>query len=378
MSETTQAITKRNMKKQRGPVARTSGDEGSMKAAEDEAVDRFEHPEKYAKMPAEVLATLEQPKPVEEMIDGEVHQFNLFDAEFWNHGDRLGHSDDVIRRQSEFINMKTIQNGKGDVCMMSDTAAINYKGFTPNGKLVYDSRKSLAGGQTVFRVGYYEVSKCIDIAVQQMRPGQISAVYCPGVQDKGGNINQYPDSGDAWIPIYTDIRYEIEVVDCDTKIEIPRPSRPQNKLVDGKCFYLLSEQYTKDGAPLALDINIKSEYVAWGIFNAGIKKYMGPTSNNKSQQFMWNAQTKRVESYVIPGGFLKEGGNHNVIVYNNIQTAYDSGMRFIYDPKKKQLVSVLTDNVLDITNDKFVENQNVETNMRDGTKGQKWDVEYCM
>lgn len=174
-------------------------------------------------------------------MDDKVHKFNFYDAEFFDHDDRLGHTDDVIKRQSEFINMNTIRAGKGDKCLMSDWASVKYKGYKPGGQEVYDSSNSVNGGKKYFRVGYYEVSKCFDIAVQQMKPGQISAVFCPGTLDKGGNINQYPDVGSSWIPTYTDMKYEIEVLGCDPKIEVPKPSRPPYELINGKCFYLLSE-----------------------------------------------------------------------------------------------------------------------------------------
>jgi hypothetical protein len=136
---------------------------------------------------------------------------------------------------------------------------------------------------------------------------------------------------------------------------VPRPSRPPYELINGKCFYLLSEQYTKEGAPLALDIDINSIYAAWSLYNARIVPFKGSKSNVKSQQFMWNAINNRIESYVVPDGFLKEGGNHNVIVYNSGKGHYNDAERFVYDLSRKALVSVYTENVLDITNDKFVE-----------------------
>jgi hypothetical protein len=91
------------------------------------------------------------------------------------------------------------------------------------------------------------------------------------------------------------------------------------------------------------------------MYNARIEIFKGSKSNVKSQQFMWNAESKRIESYIIPGGFLKEGANQNVVVFNSATGLYTDGERFIYDGKRKTLVSVQTTNVLDITNDKFVE-----------------------
>jgi FKBP-type peptidyl-prolyl cis-trans isomerase len=83
--------------------------------------------------------------------------------------------------------------------MMSDWATVTFEGFTPDGIKVYDSHDMRAFN---FRVGHYEVSKCWDIAIQQMKPGEVSMITCPGILDQGGNIDQYIDSSSAWLPTY--------------------------------------------------------------------------------------------------------------------------------------------------------------------------------
>jgi len=50
-----------------------------------------------------------------------------------------------------------------------------------------------------------------------MRQGEVIHVNCPGDLDKGGNINQYEHFGDAWIHTYSDMLYEIEMVECAYK-----------------------------------------------------------------------------------------------------------------------------------------------------------------
>lgn len=48
---------------------------------------------------------------------------------------------------------------------MNDWVSLTWKGFNPDGKLVFDSSKVGNGAPLMFRLGHYEVSKCWDIAV---------------------------------------------------------------------------------------------------------------------------------------------------------------------------------------------------------------------
>lgn len=63
----------------------------------------------------------------------------MFNAEFVNQQDHLGHTDDVILRQSQFVELTTLAKGKGDKCMKNDWATVNFTGYLPNGDKVYDS-----------------------------------------------------------------------------------------------------------------------------------------------------------------------------------------------------------------------------------------------
>jgi len=48
-----------------------------------------------------------------------------------------------------------------------------------------------SGEPKIFRIGHYEVSKCWDIALQQMKIGEKAKVECPAALDKGQNPNTY-------------------------------------------------------------------------------------------------------------------------------------------------------------------------------------------
>ena len=49
---------------------------------------------------------------------------------------------------------------------MNDRVKLHWKGYNPDGKLIFNSRKINNFNPSVFKVGHYEVSKCWDIAIQ--------------------------------------------------------------------------------------------------------------------------------------------------------------------------------------------------------------------
>jgi len=48
-----------------------------------------------------------------------------------------------------------------------------------------------SGAPKIFRIGHYEVSKCWDIALQQMKIDEKSTIECPAALDKGLNTGNY-------------------------------------------------------------------------------------------------------------------------------------------------------------------------------------------
>jgi FKBP-type peptidyl-prolyl cis-trans isomerase len=56
-------------------------------------------------------------------------------------------------------------------------------------KLVQDSFLIRKGKPAYFKIGEYQVSKCWDVAFQQMKAGQTARVFCPANADKGGEQN---------------------------------------------------------------------------------------------------------------------------------------------------------------------------------------------
>jgi len=64
-----------------------------------------------------------------------------------------------------------------------------------------------------FVIGNYQVTKCWDIALQLMTPGEISRFTCPNAIDNGGNEVYIQDSH-AKIRPGVDVTYEFEVLSC--------------------------------------------------------------------------------------------------------------------------------------------------------------------
>jgi len=90
---------------------------------------------------------------------------NIQEAEFYDHNDILGHTDGRVLQQSQFIKVNKVKDGDGEKCRMNDWVSLNWKGYNPDGKLLFDSSKVGNGRPLLFRLGHYEVSKCWDIAV---------------------------------------------------------------------------------------------------------------------------------------------------------------------------------------------------------------------
>jgi hypothetical protein len=161
---------------------------------------------------------------------------------------------------------------------------VHWKGYLGN-KKVEDSRDWFHHPKT-FRLGHYQVTKCWDIALQQIRQGEQATVTCPGDLDKGGVEDQYiHDNTASWIPTYSDMRYEFDVLECGLNPPKLRPAIYDEPLVPGKCMYIVSSGKTGTGSKFALEVAEQEKYfpTLWGIFNIYLANYKGHNSNNKAQ-----------------------------------------------------------------------------------------------
>jgi len=139
-----------------------------------------------------------------------------------------------------------------------------------------------AHGVKTFLIGNYQVSKCWDIAIQLMRPGQHSRFTCPNAIDNGGNEVYIQDSH-AKIKPGTDITYEFEVMSCSP--EYPKAPDPEAKPVESdKCIYIVASGIT----PLvAMTVGAEDKYIdstkykPMGVYDVFVDKWGGEDSQSK-------------------------------------------------------------------------------------------------
>ena len=63
---------------------------------------------------------------------------------------------------------------------MHEWAVVNWKAFSLETGNPTVKKDGYGDGPAAFQVGTYKVSKCWEIAVQQMRSGEKATVTCPG------------------------------------------------------------------------------------------------------------------------------------------------------------------------------------------------------
>lgn len=115
---------------------------------------------------------------------------------------------------------------------MGDLAKVHYVMRNDQGITIQDSKKTKRGNVQQFRVGYYEASKCWDVAIMQMKSGEKGTITCPAEHDTGrgmrtgsyNNLDGEEDdlertSGSA------DVTYELDVVECGGGDFQPAPAK---------------------------------------------------------------------------------------------------------------------------------------------------------
>jgi FKBP-type peptidyl-prolyl cis-trans isomerase len=82
-----------------------------------------------------------------------------------------------------------------------------------NGKLVEDTRaKNGNDSAPEVKIGSFTVTKCLDIALPQMKPGQKFKIDCPA-KFAYGSASPFGMESDH-IPENSDLTYEVEVIAC--------------------------------------------------------------------------------------------------------------------------------------------------------------------
>jgi|TARA_B110001450_G_C17578999_1_gene464080 FKBP-type peptidyl-prolyl cis-trans isomerase len=76
------------------------------------------------------------------------------------------------------VNITT--KSKGPYCSENDFVVATWKKWNgTDGTKMEDVKEKGDGRPAVFRVGNFEVSKCLDIAAQQMKAGESATIHCP-------------------------------------------------------------------------------------------------------------------------------------------------------------------------------------------------------
>jgi len=188
-----------------------------------------------------------------------------------------------------------LRKGDGNNCELNQWATVSWKAYV-NGEEpqeIYNSRREAAGeGPKQFRIGNYQVSKCWDMAIQQMSKGQVAKVLCPAFLDKGGSRNNFRQSGTAWVKEGTDITYEFEVQSCVAQLDFPK----DDPIIPRRCMFVVLD---KMGEQMALTATTEDKYApsSTGLFDIVITKYEGKDSKNRMQMWYWDERDHSFRSY---------------------------------------------------------------------------------
>lgn len=185
--------------------------------------------------------------------------------------------------------------------------------------MIEDTQATSYPRPLIFQAGRYQVSKCLDIAVQQMRGGEDAVVYCPNDLDIGGGIQNtfHTNYGSTWLDTRIDTKYVISMSECSTKPSYFDVQKPLETLSEGSPFYIESDNLDADGNKMVLAVVPEDLYAprTTGIHNVRLEKWAGRDSPDLRQQWLWNDENKSLASVGQGGSVLFEGFNKNMIVY---------------------------------------------------------------
>jgi len=72
------------------------------------------------------------------------------------------------------------KKSKGPYCAEDDYVVGYWKKWNgTDGTKMEDVKESADGRPAVFKVGHFQVSKCLDLASQQMKGGETATITCP-------------------------------------------------------------------------------------------------------------------------------------------------------------------------------------------------------
>lgn len=107
-----------------------------------------------------------------------------------------------------------------------------------DGRVITDSRAELGGLPKTFNVGNAEVFKCWDLAIQNLRRGDVVTLTCPYNLAYGTAYTEPPVGGEP-VPKRSNMYFDLEVLDCNTTPHyLDHPQPVTTTMQPGHCFYL--------------------------------------------------------------------------------------------------------------------------------------------
>jgi FKBP-type peptidyl-prolyl cis-trans isomerase len=127
----------------------------------------------------------EKPAPVKE-LKHETHQPELSYFKSYDHDMFQGAE---LRADNARMTIDITTKVKGPYCAEDDYVVATWKKWNgTDGTKMEDVKESGDGRPAVFKVGHFQVSKCLDLAAQQMHSGEVATITCPQDLDQGGDV----------------------------------------------------------------------------------------------------------------------------------------------------------------------------------------------
>lgn len=229
------------------------------------------------------------------------------------------------------IGISVNQAGSGPTCRPGDWATVHWTAYLMDNRMVSDSKSEGQGLPKVFNVGKSEVFKCWDLAVPQLQQGTKATVTCPAHYAWGNAYTQAPLGGEP-IPLNSDIRFELEVVECnrtpdDHAAWTDRGTQPRTTTMQPEiCLYMHHrESEEHESTPLALNCDLDS--------GCGLEEFVW---DDKNQQFWW----AHGRLWTFPDG--REGSSKCVGIgaNNKLQLSSFPGCNEVFFNDKEQTLEI--------------------------------------
>ena len=265
---------------------------------------------------------------------------------------------------------------------MRDWAIVHWKGYNSEGKEVQNSRQQYDKMPKAFEVGRYKVSKCWDIAIQQMKAGGTYKFSCPEDLDLGPTSTRYyamnsnvPLTGASRVS--GDMSYEVEILEAGPNPPMLNQLWNSYKgIKNDVCFYLVSVDASGRRTNYAVEANAQDKYhpSKTGAYNIALGEFKGSNSGNKQQQWTFSQADDTILSKFHDNSSILEGTNKNLIAYKNIKLP---AQKFKYDLNSRILMASATGNQIGVEGGNFKAGSNIASFNSKEAPGHKWDIVYC-